>query len=585
MTRLRAWAPLLAAALGMAAFLPAITADFVNWDDAASFLDNPHYRGLGLAQLSWMFTTTLLAHWSPLTWITWGANYVIGGLDPRGYHLVNVMLHGANVALFYLVARRLLLAGFDRRLDAPDGIGIVAGSMFTALVFGLHPLRVESVAWVSERRDLLCAFFLLLAVLAYLRGVAHGRLIGSGWWALSLAAFTAALLSKASAMTLPLTLLLLDSYPLRRRSIGWRELVVEKLPYAVLGGMVAVIAFGARLDSGDITTYVRFGAGARVALAGHTFWFYPWKFVWPAGLSVMYELPVQVGLDAPRFLVPLIMVIVVTVTLVLLRHRWPTGLAAWTYSAIVLLPVSGVVHSGNQLAADRYSYLSGFGFALLAGAGVTWCGRRAQNSRHAWLEHALLATACLVLAVLGVMAWTQTTTWRNSETLWTRALLVDPSCSMCESNLGRVIARPGRFEEAESHVRRAIELTPSRSGPHENMGVLMVAQGRFRQGEAEFRRAIAISPKYAPSWNSLGVAIANQGPSRDAEAEAAFREASRLSPRMADARANLGLLYLRAGRYAAAIAPLREALALDPSQTAVWNNLGRAIAGAARERR
>src|SRR5262249_58047033 len=129
---------------------------------------------------------------------------------------------------------------------------------------GLHPLRVESVAWVSERRDLLCAFFLLLAVLAYLRGVAHGRLIGSGWWALSLVAFTAALLSKASALTLPLTLLLLDVYPLRRRSIGWLELVVEKLPYAVLGGIVAVISFGARLHNGDLTSYVRFWPGAAV---------------------------------------------------------------------------------------------------------------------------------------------------------------------------------------------------------------------------------------------------------------------------------------------------------------------------------
>ncbi len=562
----------------MAAFLPALNADFVNWDDDASFRDNPHYRGLGWAQLRWMFTTTLLAHWSPLTWITWGANYVVGGLDPGGYHLVNVLLHGANAALFYLVARRLLLAAFEEREAATHGPGITAGSIVAALGFALHPLRVESVAWVSERRDLLCAFFLLLAVLAYLRGVRAGRVIGTRWWGLSLTACAAALLSKASAMTLPLSLLLIDVYPLRRRSSGWRELLVEKLPYAALGGVGALIALAARLDSGDITAYGRYGAGARVALAAHTFWFYPWKFLWPAGLGVMYELPASVDLGAPRFLVPLIVVLVITVALVILRRQWPAGLAAWTYSAIVLLPISGVVHSGNQLAADRYSYLSGFGFALLAGGALTWSVRRAQ---HAWLRRALLATACLVLAVLGAMAWTQTTTWRNSETLWTRALLLDPACSICESNLGRVIARPGRFEEAEAHVRRAIELTPHRSGPHENMGALMVAQGRFREGEAEFRRAVGIAPAFAPSWNSLGVALANQGQVRDAEAEAAFREAARLSPRMVDARANLGLLYLRAGRYAEAIVPLREALTLDPGQTAVWNNLGRAISGAA----
>src|SRR5262249_36947547 len=147
MTRLRVWPPLLVAAVSMMAFLPAINADFVNWDDTASFIDNPHYRGLGLQQLSWMFTTTLLAHWSPLTWITWGANYAIGGLDPRGYHLANVLLHGANVALFYLVARRMLLAGFDRGLEAMNGIGVVAGGMLAALPFALHPLRLESCPW------------------------------------------------------------------------------------------------------------------------------------------------------------------------------------------------------------------------------------------------------------------------------------------------------------------------------------------------------------------------------------------------------------------------------------------------------
>ena len=280
---------------------------------------------------------------------------------------------------------------------------------------------------MSERRDLLCAFFLLLAVLAYLRGVTGGRLIGSRWWSLSLTAFAAALLSKASAMTLPLTLLVIDVYPLRRRSSGWRELLIEKLPYAMLGGVAALIAVLARHASGDITDYGRYGAGARVALAGHTFWFYPWKFVWPGGLGVMYELPARVDLRTPRFLVPFIAVVVITIALVVLRRRWPAGLAAWVYSAIVLLPVSGLVHSGNQLAADRYSYLSGFGFALLAGGGLTWSMRRAQRSMRPWLLHAVVTTACLVLTALGAMAWAQTMTWRDSETLWTTRPPARPS--------------------------------------------------------------------------------------------------------------------------------------------------------------
>jgi protein O-mannosyl-transferase len=575
MTWLRKGLPWLAAALAMLAFLPALDADFVNWDDEVSFLANPHYRGLGPAQLRWMFTTTLLAHWSPLTWMTWGLNYVLGGLDPKGYHLANVLLHGANAALFYLVARRLLVSGFDATRNSP---GTAAGAVFAALVFGLHPLRAESVAWVSERRDVLCAFFLLLAVLAYLRGVARGGSIGSRWWGLSLAAFAAALLSKASAMTLPLTLLVIDVYPLRRRSLGWRGLLIEKIPYALLAGVAALLAVLARQESGNITAYGRYGTGARVALASYTFWFYPWKFVWPTGLSPMYELPARVDPLEPRFLFPLIAVIVITAVLVALRRRWPAGLSAWTYSAIVLLPVSGLVHSGNQIAADRYSYLSGFGFAILAGAGLTWSLRRAQaGSGRPWLPHVVSATASLVVAALAVMAWTQTTSWRDSETLWRRAAMQDPVCSICESNLGRVIGRPGRFEEAEAHVRRAIELTPDRAGPHENMGFLMVAQRRFDAAEAEFRRAVASAPDRGQSWNGLGVALANQGQHRDAEAEAAFREAARLSPRLVDAPANLGLLYVRAGRYAEAIPSLRLALALDPSRMTVRAGLGRAL--------
>jgi protein O-mannosyl-transferase len=571
--RLRWWLPGLTAVLAFLVFLPALEAQFVNWDDEAGFLTNTAYRGLGPSELRWMLTTTFLGHWSPLTWVTWGINYAMGGLDPWGYHLGNLLLHSANVALVWLVARRLLAIGAGAAITSSV---IAAGATIAALVWGLHPLRAEAIAWASARRDVLCGFFYLLALLAYLRGVAGPTGIERRWWGLSLAAFAAALSSKTIAMTLPLSLLLLDVYPLRRRGLGWWVLAREKLPYALLAGAAGVVAFAARQETGSITAYTQYGAGARAALAAYTWWFSWWKSFWPAGLSPMYELPRYVDLGQARFLGPVLAVVGLTVMLVLLRRWWPAGLAAWAQSVIVLGPVSGVVHSGNQLAADRYSYLAALGFSLLAGAALVWVLRHAAGqSAPRWAGPLPWVAAALVVVALGATARAQTAVWRDSETLWRRAVEVDPTCSLCASNLGRVVARPGRFAEGETHVRRAIALRPDRPGPHENLGSIMLAQGRYPEAEEHFRRAATLHPDRAASRNALGVALANQG--RDGEAETQFREAARLSPRLVDAPTNLGVLYARNGRLDEAIVALRHALALDGGRSAGRADLVRAL--------
>jgi len=572
-TLARKAAPLLAAALAIVAFLPALQAAFVNWDDEVSFLTNPHFRGFGPRQIAWMFTTRLLGHWSPLAWMTWSLNYVVGGLDPWGYHLVNVLLHAANVALFCLVARRLLAVGFSA---PPGSVACVAGALLAALVFGLHPLRAESVAWVSERRDLLCAFFYLLAVLAYLRGVESGGPIARRWWAWSTAAFAAALLSKAIAMTLPFTLLLLDVYPLRRRGLGWRALAIEKAPFLALAAGAGLMAVLARQEGGNITGYAQYGPTARLALVGYSFWFYPWKFLWPSGLSPAYELPTRVDLWQARFLLPLLLAAVVTAALVALRHRWPAGLTAWISSAIVLAPISGVVHSGNHLANDRYSYLSGLGFAVLAGSALTWSIRRGQGTpAQRWIPRLACAAAAVLVVALGLGARAQAAVWHDSETLWRRAVSVDAACALCESNLGRVIARPGRYEEAEARVREAIALRPDRPGAYENLGAILLAQGRQAEAEVAFRQAVRLRPEHGPYRNNLGVALANQG--RDAEAEVEFREATRLSARLVDAPANLAVLLSRQGRHDESVVALRQALAIDPTSRRTRGALARAL--------
>ena len=567
------WLPILVAILAFLAFLPALHARFVNWDDEATFLTNTAYRGLGWTEIQWMLTTTWLGHWSPLVWLTWSLNYVVGGLDPWGYHLGNLLLHSVNVALVWLIARRLLAIRSEMSLTGATTIA--AGATFAALVWGVHPLRAEAVAWASARRDLLCGLFYLLAVLGYLRGVAGRADIERRWWGLSLLAFGAALASKSIALTLPLSLLLMDCYPLRRRGLGWRALGREKLPYVALATAAGIVALMARQETGNITGYAQYGVGARLLLGAYSWWFSLWKFLWPAGLSPMYELPTSVGLGQPRFLVPALGVLAVTATLVLLRRRWPAGLAAWAHSLIVLTPIAGVVHSGNQLTADRYSYLSSLGFAVLAGAGLVWALEHGRGRARRWTRPTAWATAALVVVALGAAARTQTAVWADSETLWRRAVAVDPGCSLCESNLGRVVAGPGRFAEAETHVHRAITLRPDRPGPHENMGSIMLAQGRDGEAEQHFRRAATVEPDRAASRNALGVALARQG--RDREAEVEFKEAFRLSPRLVDAPANLGVLYAREGRLEEAIGVLRQALALDGRRPGVRAELGRAL--------
>ncbi len=269
----------------------------------------------------------------------------------------------------------------------------------------------------------------------------------------------------------------------------------------------------------------------------------------------------------------------VTAALAVLHRRWPGGLAAWAHSAIVLAPVSGLVHSGSQLAHDRYSYVSGLGFAVLAGGILAWAVSRARGEGPAWMPAVASATAAAIIVAFGAATWAQAGVWRDSETLWRHAVALDRECAICLSNLGRAIARPGRFDEAEALVRRAAELRPERPGPHENLGVIALGRGRLAEAEAHFRRVVAIRPAHAASRNNLGVALANQG--RDAEAEAEFREAARLGPRLPDGPANLGALYLRQERYAEAEPPLRAALALDATAARVRASLVRALSGRA----
>ena len=532
---LRGLLPLLAGALALLPFVPALDAGFVSWDDVPMLVGESGYRGLGPRALGWMLTATVMGHWSPVAWLSFAADYSVGGLDPRVFHATNVALHAVNAALVCVVARRLL--GLARRERAEEdgsdrASALNAGALATALLFALHPLRAETVAWISDRRDILCATFVLLAVWAYLRAIAAtGRLQG-GWPLVSLAAFAAALGSKGVAMTLPALLLLLDWYPLRRGGAGWRALLREKAPYVALALAAGVATALALRASGAIADYTQYGPAARLVLAGYALWIHPARMAWPTGLSPLYELPAQVVWWDPRFMLPALAAAIVTAGLVALRRHWPAATTAWTVSLILLAPVSGVVLAGRHVAADRYTYLSGLGLTLLAAGGLV----AMRSSRRVVTRAAGLGLAALVLVTLGTLTWRQTAFWHDSERLWRRAVVVDADCAACLNNLARALMRPepgrppapDRPAEAETLLRRAIGLRPEQAAPYRNLGALLVMAGRWGEAETVFAEVVRRWPDSADG--PAGLAAAREGVGDTAGAVTLLRHAVALEP-------------------------------------------------------
>ena len=578
--------PLAIALTSFVVFLPALQGQFLNWDDDVNFLRNQGFRGLGWTHLKWMWSTPFMAHYIPLTWMTLGLNYALGGMNPWGYHLGNMLLHTANAVLFYFLARRLLAAACGTA-----GAPLLWGAAFAALVFAIHPLRVESVAWVTERRDVLCGFFSLITVLAHLRALeSKGGAIH--WRIASVAAFGAALLSKAQAVPLPAALLLLDAYPLRRsRLLGWGRLLAEKIPLFLFSGVGAVVVLMAVRRSATFTDYGQYGPASRLAMTAYGLVFYPRKWLWPRGLSPLYELPPRVDLLAPRFLVALIVLVTVTAVLIALRHRWPGGLAAWTYSAIMLLPVIGPVHAGLQLAPDRYSYLSGLGFAVLAGGALVWVLRApARRLLGPGVVRLCAAVTVLALVSLAFGTWTQAGNWRNSETLWRWAVEIDPECAVCANHLGNAlfanelgvtILSPVRAREAESAYRNALALRDLPAA-RANLGVALAVQGRSEEAEAELKTALRREPKLVAALLNLARLYAAQG--RYDEAEPYYRRALASSPGDPEVRAGLGGTLLargvqraRDGRFEGAVLLFTAALELQPDDAETLRLLGEGL--------
>lgn len=601
-------------ALGAAApFLPALGNGFV-WDDVLNFVDNPAYRGLGRAQLAWMLTTTHMGHWVPLTWATLGADYLWWGLDPCGYHLGNVVLHAATAVAVYLVSSRLLgMAGAPGAAGA--GTGQRVGAAVAALLFAVHPLRVESVAWATERRDVLSGLFFVLAVACHLRRFERdpARPVRPWYW-LSFACFVLAVLSKAITVTLPAVLLVLDVYPLGRlrrrpgapgpvrRALA---LLAEKLPFVAVALAAGSMAILAAARGGELRGVSEVDVLDRGAIALHAVAFYLWKTAVPVALAPLYELPTRLeGLRPPAAASGLV-VLALTALAVLARRRLPALGAAWIAYLVLVLPVSGLLQNGFQSAADRYTYLPSLPWAVLAGAGLDTAWRRWPG----WPRRALLAAALVASVSLAAMTARQVAVWRSPESLWRhalattessiahynlgvvltdrgqpadaiphyrRALAIRPSYFKAQANLGLVLARTGRWDEAIEAYGRALELDPSGVEVRLNLGTALVRQGRFDEAIAQYREALRLKPGDPVAHYNWGNALARQ--ERWDAAIEAYRAALGIDPRFAEARSNLGVALSQLGRLDEAIEEFHEALRSKPDYAPARRNLDLALA-------
>jgi tetratricopeptide (TPR) repeat protein len=569
---LAAWLlPALVVLLTAAAFLPALHNGFVNWDDEDNYLRNLNFRGLGWTQIEWMFTTFHGSLYRPLTWITLGLDYLLWRMNPFGYHLTSLLLHVLNALLFYFLALRLFRLAV-RNPDPSSDLAPRIAAGFAALLFAVHPLRVEPVAWVSARNDPLCGVFFLSSLLCYLKAGTDKK---RDWLSVAAILYAFSLLSKASAMMLPMVLLVLDVYPLGRLGPGkwfgteqtrvWRE----KVPFMVLGFAAALVAVLAKSGDATLAYFSPIGMGARLAQALYGIAFYLWKTIIPIGLSPLYELPANLNPWEWRFIVGGAASLAVTVVAVIARRSRPDFLASWAYYVILILPVSGVIQSGPQLVADRYSYLSCLGWALLAGVGVL------LGWNHRWRKWIFPAFAG-VLFLLGALTWRQAQVWHDSEKLWKYVLATTPQSSIAHNNLGVVAYRRGELEQAMEHYRQSLQIRPDNEEAQFNLGVVLAGYGKLDEAMEHYRKAFQIRPDYADAHYNLGNALYMGGRSEEAMEE--YRQALRSQPDHALAHYNLGnALYMR-GQLEEAMEHYRAVLRIDPRSAEAHNNLGAVLA-------
>ncbi len=588
---------LVLAAITFAVFGQTVRHQFVNYDDDFYVYQNPMVvRGLTWRGVVWAFTQGHSANWHPLTWLSHMLDCQICGLNPGGHHLTNVLLHIATVVTLFLVLRQMT--------------GAVWRSAFVAAVFAIHPLRVESVAWVAERKDVLSGLFFMLTLWAYVDYVnrrEQRELSAKGKGTtldpasvqpvfsskvLVLFFFACGLLSKPMLVTLPLVLLLLDYWPLQRKETAGR-LVLEKLPLLALSAAAAVVTLIAQNKA--IHTGGSFSWAARLENALTSCVIYLGQMLWPAGLAAPYPFP-RNGMPLWEWASATVLLVLLSILAWAQRRGRPSLAVGWLWYLIMLLPVLGFIQVGHQAHADRYTYLPQIGICVA----VTWLVADWRVNR------AVLGTLMAgVIAALMVAAWIQTTYWQDSKTWWQHTLQATRDNETAHVNLGEAYLTEGNVNDAITQFRQALEVNPDDVEANNNLAAELLTTGEINEAIALCRRAISVRPDFPRAHFNLGSAYVELKRSDDALKE--LEEAVRLDPHDAEAQnllgvvlrqkgrvdealehyrkvqqlvsdnksihVNIAIALLQKGAVAEAIGEFEKALKIDPDDIAVLNNL------------
>jgi|WetSurMetagenome_2_1015567.scaffolds.fasta_scaffold00812_16 protein O-mannosyl-transferase len=547
---------------------------FINFDDGVYITLNSHVReGLSLESMIWAFKSTHATNWHPLTWLSHMLDYELFELNPAGHHLNNLFLHIANTLLLFLLLR--------------TATGRFWESIAVAGLFALHPLRVESVAWVSERKDVLSAFFAMLTMLAYVHFV---RQPSPARYVLTLLLFALGLMAKPMLVTLPFVLLLLDFWPLHRwkfsrvrvypptadqplspseGSLPISSLVFEKVPLFALSAASSVITFIVQNQGGAVSTFETISLKIRIANALVSYWRYLEKTFWPSGLAILYphpgnHLPLWEGIVAGLFLV------IVSFLVLYQTSQRPFLLTGWFWFLGMLVPVIGIIQVGAQAHADRYTYLPSVGIFIM----VVWTlsGLLEKYPQH---KPILACGFTFVLFCLSIATWLQTGYWRTTETVFRRAVAVTANNYTAHSLLGDALAAGKQMEMAQSEYEKALKIYPRFAEAHSKLGMLLAGQGLGDEAISHYEEALSINPRCTSAHLNIAAALAEKGELEKAVSH--YSEALQIDPESSLAQNGLGVVMAKMEKMNEAIQHLTRAIDICPACPEPHNNLGRVL--------
>jgi protein O-mannosyl-transferase len=561
---------LLLAVVTLTLYNPVNRHPFVNYDDDRYVTENPHVRqGLTADTFAWALTSTEQANWHPLAWMSHALDCSLYRLNPAGHHFTSVLIHTVNVVLLFLL---LMWA-----------TGRLRPSLFVAALFAIHPINVESVAWVAERKNVLCTLFFFLALWAY------------GWYAqkpdwkrylVVVGSFVCGLASKPMVITLPFVLLLLDYWPLKRVErvgqstdsgnsvISRSRLVFEKVPLFALSAASAVITMKAQQAGGAVRATTQFPFGVRIANAVYAYAMYLWKMVWPARLAPLYPHP---GDSLPSWKVVVAALVLITISAVALKFRSRRYLlVGWLWFLGTLIPVIGLVQVGDAAMADRYAYIPLIGIFLMIAYGM------ADLAEERKLGYWPVLSAAVVLVALAVTTHRQIDYWGSNVDLWSHALAVTQNNFIAEDNLGGALILEGKEEEAHSHFEAASRINPKDPMSRGNLGTYYLTHKQMREAIAQYQAVVELTSDpglLSQTYANLGAAQRAIGDNDQARKN--FDQSLRLNPNQFNAWLGLGILAEKQGSLEEAIADFNHSLQLQPSAEGYFE-LGRALSQAGR---